>query len=656
MVALGAGLLWCEAAARAEVQWIVPSAEELAMTSEPKAPGAPAVVLSYEQSDDGETAERTIHVRIKVLTDGGISAGNIEIFSGFVENVSRDFLEKFQARTIHADGTVIPYAASSTSTIVEKSGIRAIALPQVQVGSILEYVVHYAGGNTLYTRLVRYYEPDWRLQGKYFTRSAHFTLKVPERLEKDSTRWVANLPPGAALQRTKNRVDLDVKDIPALPDEPDMPPMSSTAYSVRFFYYDQSRDKFWGDKGGDTDYFWSEFDKPTKTLQAVVHDLVIPTDNDETKLHKLYDAVQKFENTDLTRERTHTEDVKNNVHEANNSDDVWGRKRGDNQDLTLLFIALARSAGYQAYPMAVASRGRAVFDQNVLSWDQLDSMVAIVVVNGHEVYFDPGTKMCPFAHMAPWHSNVVGVSTEAKLVKIRMTPTEPAKGARTERMADLMLMPNGDVSGKATITWSENAALRLRQKAIRDDEHAVKRDVEKEVQGEVPPGVEVKLESLEGLDNADVPLVATLAVSGKMGQATRKRIVLPSQFFASTGKPVFVGDIRTQPIAFPEAYTGRDKMRLRMPAGYVVESLPDGRSLATAKDSGYASNALPAADDGSVIVTQRAFSLNRVDYKVDEYRGLRQYFQQVADYDQDQIILKVAQGGGDAAASVDAKP
>jgi predicted thioesterase len=248
------------------------------------------------------------------------------------------------------------------------------------------------------------------------------------------------------------------------------------------------------------------------------------------------------------------------------------------------------------------------------------------------------------------------VSTEAKLVKIRMTPTEPAKGARTERMADLMLMPNGDVSGKATITWSENAALRLRQKAIRDDEHAVKRDVEKEVQGEVPPGVEVKLESLEGLDNADVPLVATLAVSGKMGQATRKRIVLPSQFFASTGKPVFVGDIRTQPIAFPEAYTGRDKMRLRMPAGYVVESLPDGRSLATAKDSGYASNALPAADDGSVIVTQRAFSLNRVDYKVDEYRGLRQYFQQVADYDQDQIILKVAQGGGDAAASVDAKP
>lgn len=657
IIAVSACLLCCGAKAYGgAVKWIDPTGDELAMKAEPKAPGAPAVVLSLEQTDDGESAELMIHVRIKVLTEGGISAGNIEVPSGFDGNVEHDFLDKFFARTIHADGTVIPFVASASSTVKKDDGTTAIALPQVQVGSIVEYVIHYAGRNTLYTELIGYYAPDWDLQGKYFVRSAHYELKVPDALDKDSTRWVANLPPGAALKRTKNRIDLDVNDLPASPDEPDMPPTSAAAYGVRFFYYQGSRDKYWGDTGGDVDYWWSEFDKPTKTLQGVVHDLVLPGDSDEVKLHRLYNAVEKFENTDLTRARSRSEDVKNKVHEINNSDDVWNSKRGNSEELTLLFIALARSAGYQAYPMAVASRGKAVFDQNVLTWSQLDSMVAIVTVNGHEIYFDPGTRMCPFAHVASWHSNVVGVSTEAKLVKIRMTPTEAAKAARTERLVDVTLAPDGSVTGTVKISWSDNAALLLRQQAIREDEQAVKTAVEKQIQGEVPVGVEVKLQSVEGLGDGDVPLVAHLTVSGKMGQATRKRIVLPAQFFASTAKPVFVGDTRTQPIAFPEAYTGRDKMTLRMPTGFVVESLPQGRSLATAKDSGYASNAVPAQDDGTVIVTQRAFSLNRVDYKLDEYRGLRQYFQQVADYDQDQIILKVAQGEDAATASNGGKP
>jgi hypothetical protein len=629
---------WAGSARGSSVKWIEPSASELAMKDEPKAPGAPAIVLSYEQIDDGETAELTIHVRIKVLTEGGVSAGDIEIQSGFSSSTERDFLDKFSGRTIHADGTVVPFVASESSTITKENGVKAIALPQVQVGSILEYVIHYEGRNTLYTYLTRYYAPDWALQGKYFFKSAHYVLKVPPDMEEKSSRWVANLPPGAELKRTKNRIELSLADVPAAPDEAFMPPASAARYSVRFFYYDDSRDKYWGATGDSMDYWWSGFDKPTKALVTVVHDLTLPTDSDEVKLRKLYGAVQKFENTDLTRTRTRKEDEKAKIHEVNNSEDVWNRKRGDFEELTLLFIALARAAGYESYPMAVASRGKDKFDQNVLTWSQMDGMAAIVVVKGHEVFFDPGTPMCPFAHMAPWHANVIGVSTEAKMVKIRTTPAEAAKASRTDRTADITLAPDGTVSGTVKVVWSMNAALKLRQQAIEEDQHAAETALEKQLQGAAPQGTTLKLQTVTGWADGEVPLVATFAVTGKLGQATRKRMVVPAQFFASSAKPPLIGETRTQPIEFPEAYMTHDQMQLHLPAGFQVESLPAARSANVFQDTLYGTSAQTSPN--GMVITQRAMILNRIDYRVDEYATLHKYFGEVGGYDQEQVLIQ----------------
>jgi hypothetical protein len=87
--------------------WIDPSPAELQMTSEPKAPGAPAILLSWEEHDDANSAEVVVHVRLKVLTEGGLSAGTLDLPDGVVSN---DTLRQiFFARTIH------PTAPSSYS-------------------------------------------------------------------------------------------------------------------------------------------------------------------------------------------------------------------------------------------------------------------------------------------------------------------------------------------------------------------------------------------------------------------------------------------------------------------------------------------------------------------------------------------------------------
>ena len=55
------------------------SQEELHMTSEPQAPGAPAIILYRQVETDDRSEQEYQYVRIKVLTEEGRKYANIEI-------------------------------------------------------------------------------------------------------------------------------------------------------------------------------------------------------------------------------------------------------------------------------------------------------------------------------------------------------------------------------------------------------------------------------------------------------------------------------------------------------------------------------------------------------------------------------------------------
>src|SRR5258707_14548846 len=81
------------------------SPEELKMTSEPKAPGAPAIIL-YRQVDRDDSSVRTPHeynyVREKIFTEEGRKYANVEIplLKGQWD------VHSIRARTIRPDGSI----------------------------------------------------------------------------------------------------------------------------------------------------------------------------------------------------------------------------------------------------------------------------------------------------------------------------------------------------------------------------------------------------------------------------------------------------------------------------------------------------------------------------------------------------------------------
>ncbi len=80
----------------------------------------------------------------------------------------------------------------------------------------------------------------------------------------------------------------------------------------------------------------------------------------------------KLENTSFTREHSSAEEKARASKKFTTTDDIWTRKRGNDDQITELFVAMARAAGMKAYLAAVTNRDRSLFLPAYLSLSQLD--------------------------------------------------------------------------------------------------------------------------------------------------------------------------------------------------------------------------------------------------------------------------------------------
>src|SRR6266404_6266804 len=116
--------LWMLAAqeAKAGVGFLPVSPDELKLTSEPRAPGAPAIILfrQVDRDDNGQTSHEDNYVRIKILTEEGRKYADIEI--PFFTSTAK--IVDIRARTIRPDGSIADFQGKA----FDKSIVRARGL------------------------------------------------------------------------------------------------------------------------------------------------------------------------------------------------------------------------------------------------------------------------------------------------------------------------------------------------------------------------------------------------------------------------------------------------------------------------------------------------------------------------------------------------
>jgi hypothetical protein len=441
--------------------WPPISDSDRALTSIPAQPGAPAVILVREQTDDNMNNLLIVYERIKILTDAGRKYATIEL--PYSRQVS---ISELSGRTIHADGSVIPFAGTPIDTTrIGADGIaiamKACTLPDAEVGSIIDlrYSLRYIDH--------RVFPPEWEVQTDLFQQKAYFKF-IPLQNRGDANvqldhgqiartlSWAPFLGNGAQPEIHKLPantfatvhdvllwVDLKLTDVPALIEEPFMPPASLLKWRVYFYYQGTPKaDEYWQNE----EKFWNKdvetFVGRNEGIATAVSRVASPADTPEQKVQKIYALVASLKNESrdpkFARQKAYALEYKSAecimesgitgiaasggpagcVHTENSPVEQKRQTRGvrdvlqeggSHDELNRLFVAMVRAAGIPASLIWVTDRSQQAFIKEFLSTDQLDGEIAVVQLDGKDVFLDPGTRFCPYG-ITDWrYSSVMGL-------------------------------------------------------------------------------------------------------------------------------------------------------------------------------------------------------------------------------------------------------
>lgn len=652
------GLFLASARVALASDFLPPTPEELKMTSVPGYPGVPAVILYREQVTNDSKRSVQHYQRIKVLTEEGKRYANVELqFASFTGNGWEGsdglMVESITGRTVEPDGRIVPFTGKPYLKLIEKgNGLKfqekVFTLPEVEVGSIIEY--------RYFTRYDNFYEsPTWLIQDDLFVKQAHFawyptteSLIDSEGQAITSISWFPILPAGAKIERRElpgtmgngpsQMYELKVQDVPPKVKEEYMPPISSYSYRVLFSFTPyRTGQEYWAHTGKTWSKNLNKFTDPDATLKEATDKLTAGAGTPEEKLKKIYGAVMALENTRFTRDRDRREDKAAGVGQVRTASDVLTHGRGTPKELTELFIAMARAAGFPTFAMLVPDRADELFTPGWLSFRQFDDLLAIVKVDGKEEFFDPGSRYAPFGQLAWQHTFVQGLRQAEDGTKFDGTPGQAAKVNRVTRVANLTMDAQGGISGKIDLTFYGAPALHWRQVAARGDEESVRRDLRTALEDMVPRSLEIDVAKIQGLTEYEAPLAVSYHVKGSMGAATGKRLLLPSDLFLADQKATFPQAKRELAVDFHYPRYIQDAVRINLPSSFSVEAVPSAAKLAM-KDAGIYSMTTVAATTN--VTTRRDFALNAVLVPAKEYGDLRSFYSQVEAKDGENIVLK----------------
>jgi len=626
------------------------------MTADPKAPGAAAVYLNVEQITNDPFHSMSSYARIKVLEEKGKELATVEVPYLYGKTQITDI----QARTIHADGTVVPLVVKPEDLLIFKKATKdgdfqvnrkVFNLPSVEVGSILEYFysVRYDDRHASF--------PTWDIQKPYFVHKAHYSFTPFKGFMRDSAdatgrylidehgralnmlHWWTRLPQGVDLKRDGfGRFTLDITDVPPAPKEEWMPPIRSLLYRVLFYYkFASDNQNYWVDETK----LWSkdvdQFAEPTKAIHQAVNGLIAPSDSELDKAKKLYKAVQALDNTDFSRKKSAPEMKQLKLREVKRAEDTWAEKSGSKRDMALLYLAMLRAAGLTAYDMRLVNREKGIFDVGYLNFGQLDDDVVILAIGGQEILLDPGEKMCPFQTLHWSHSAASGARQSPDAHYASTTPLQDYKSNGLLRIGDLTLDAQGAITGALRFVFSGQEALRWRQEALKSDSDELNKQFDRWLTKLVPDGVEAHIDHFLSIDDPEANLIAVVNLRGSLGTTTAKHLFLPAFLFESRGGHPFV-DQEKRLEAVDMHFAGQDKEQItyHLPAGFSVESVPQDSKITWPEQAVLVSRSVSAAGQITIARTLvRAFTIARPE----EYQDLRGFYQKVAAADQQQLVL-----------------
>jgi hypothetical protein len=667
----GALLLFPRAHADPEDTWQPFPPEELTSTSAPLEPDAAAEVLfqkiEVDDSDFPNSRTTTEYTRYKIFDPE--RADNIVRLSQYATTANGTDVRTvdMSARLTLPDGTAKEFGAES---IHEQNVVRAnltgtffttyadsvevkrkfMAVGGAQPGSILEFNV----------RTIEQHPPHTGFRPLQIAdvpiRRLEYIHHLGQARGFQTSCFVLN---GDNLETKEDKESLTVTltghDLPSLHNEP-FSGVTSYYSATVVTCYDSTT--FLSLKGIDLDEHFSTTTDPwmpyatignwflknhvedTRAVRKAAREITQGATTDLEKAQRIHDYVQNLHQKFVhrTKKNQYLVSLSDTIVSMN---DVLSFEENDppmlsSIDFLWLDISLDRAAGLHTEALLLPNRTVARFDLRLSSMAFLPEICAAIEVDGQWHFSMPHLRTPIAFDQLPWtlegQPALLALEKKQQFIDV---PAAAAEESVTKNEGTFTLDADGTLTGQCKRTLTGHYAFDAR--ALLNKKKAPDNILRRILRRELKPA-EIDITGIENLDDLGKPVEIsyTLTWTGFATVADNRMFIHPFVFHANSVSP-FTATERKNPIYFPFKHQDDDHLTIQLPPGYEVEVKVEPQS----QPGDILSHTLSLAYDEKhhILHVDRAFSSSLIAVEQSNYAKLKQWYDDVANCDQYQLIL-----------------
>jgi hypothetical protein len=308
------------------------------------------------------------------------------------------------------------------------------------------------------------------------------------------------------------------------------------------------------------------------------------------------------------------------------------------QDFRYLFVGLARSAGLECHSVYHPSRSLFPFSTDMVSESFLSNWTLAVKVGDGWVLCDPCSDVPLEFGLIPWDLEgqpaLMALPRQQKFLNV---PALGPEGSESEANVDVDLDGVGNLTGTCVCSFTGHAARTIRARldgAPQEKWGAMAKsllDLEYS-------SCEVKLKKVDGLDTPEDPLRIEAALRWPSYAAVLDdRMTFVLSVWTEGRPPLLNESKRTTPVFFDYARTEKETIRVHLPSGYALGTLP--KPITGSGDLySYSLTVTPDPSQGAFEV-QRIVTNGATEIQLGDYPRSRDWFRRVSAADQIGVVL-----------------
>ena len=614
---------------------------------------------SFEYSgDDGFRIVTEIDTKIKIYKKEGYDFANhsenayigtngsekISFSKAITYNLVDDKIEKSK---LNSDGEF-------DEKINKNWNRRKIAMPNVKVGSIIEYRI-------IITSPYVHNFPEWEFQKEipvnfseyttfipeYFTynihTNGHFTPKTEKSFKGRTIDYTytedvisggfQGIPKRIHESRDfqENMVKYTLENLPALKDEGYV--NNITNYQTKLMHelagtkfpdtHFQSYNADW-ESVVRTIYKREDFGDELKKVGYFEKDLetiLKGINSQEEKIATIFSYVKMKMNWNESYGVLCDEGVKK----------AYQDKKGNVAEINLMLTAMLRYAGFEANPILVSTRSNGI--SLYPSKDAYNYVIAGIELGNQVVLLDATSKLAlpdilPIRDLN-WFGRIIRKDESSEIIDLM-----PKSNSLEVTNIMANIDPQGEVTGKIRDQYFDYNAL-----SYRDKNNGISKEIHIEKLEKKYRGLEIK--EFEVLNNLDLSKQIIENYSFTNNNSVEivgdKLYVSPFLFFATTENP-FKQEIREYPIDFVFPKQNKYNITITIPQGYAIETLPQPQAVAMPGGLGNFKYMISA--NGNQIQLYYVLDINQAIIGSENYDLLKNFYKEIVNKQTEKIVIK----------------